>query len=101
MRYVSLEDALSFMALVALRDRPRARRMAIRWLQRWLEETEDANLEQAAVVTDLLAALGGHGHHWALRALRDMSERATGDPESGRPSLQTAGRGRAEPPERR
>jgi hypothetical protein len=77
MPYVSLDDALSFLALVALRDRSRARRMAIRWLQRWLEETEDANLEQAAAVTDLLAALGGHSHHWALKSLRDMSQEAT------------------------
>ena len=47
------------MSLVALRDRPRARRVAIRWLQRWPEETEDANLEQAAVVTDYSRPLAG------------------------------------------
>ena len=49
--------------------------MAVRWLQRWLEETQDANLERAAVLTDLLAALGGRSHHWALKSLRESDYR--------------------------
>ena len=39
MRGLSLADALDFTALVALRNRDRSRRMAARWLQRWLDET--------------------------------------------------------------
>jgi hypothetical protein len=80
MRHVTLQDALTFTALVALRDRPRARRMAVRWLRRWLEESTEADIEQAAIVTNLLAALGGHQHHWALRCLQDMA----GRPRAGR-----------------
>jgi len=76
MRHVTLEDALAFTALVALRDRPRARRMAVRWLERWLDESPESDIEQAAVVTGLLAALGGNRHHWAVACLEDMAERA-------------------------
>jgi len=85
MRHVTLEDALAFTALVALRDRPRARRMTVRWLRRWLDENTEADIEQVAIVTDLLAGLGGHQHHWALRCLKDMSgERTSARPRAGR-----------------
>jgi hypothetical protein len=77
MRHVTLGDALAFTALVALRDRARARRMAVRWLDRWLDENPEADIEHAAIVTDLLAALGGQQHHWALACLQDLAKRAT------------------------
>jgi hypothetical protein len=51
--------------------------MATRWLHRWLDENPAADIEQAAIVADLLAALGGHQHHWAYACLLDMAERAT------------------------
>lgn len=80
MRHVTLGDALAFLQLVALRDRARARRMATRWLHRWLDEHPTANIEQAAIVADLLAALGGHQHDWAVTCLTEMPEEATSAP---------------------
>jgi hypothetical protein len=76
---VSLEDALSFIALVCTKDRPRGRRMAMRWLRRRLDETPAADVEQTAIVCDLLAALGGVHHEEALLSLRAVAESA-GDP---------------------
>jgi hypothetical protein len=72
MHHVSLGDALAFTALVALRDRPRSRRVAVRWLRRWLDENPEAGVDQVATVAALLAALGGLEHHWALGCLRDL-----------------------------
>jgi hypothetical protein len=58
--------------LVALRDRERGRRYAVRWLARWLEETSPA-IEDAALVASCLAALGGNSHAAALDTLRALA----------------------------
>ena len=76
MRGLSLADALDFTALVALRNRDRSRRMAARWLQRWLDETAGVTIDDAVMVAGCLAALGGPTHKQALTALRAMAERA-------------------------
>jgi hypothetical protein len=57
---------------VALRDRPRSRRLAARWLQRWLEERPAPLIDEAAMVAGSLAALGGPLHAEALAALRRL-----------------------------
>lgn len=67
-RGLSLGDALDFTALVALRDRPRSRRMTARWLQRWLDETASVTIDEAAMVAGCLAALGGPAYGKALAA---------------------------------
>jgi hypothetical protein len=58
--------------LIVLHDRRRGARYAVRWLQRWLEETKGPTIEEAAMMTACLAALGGRGHHPALAALRAL-----------------------------
>lgn len=66
---LGLSEALELTALVALRDRERGHRYALRWLARWLEEA-GATLDDTVIVVGCLAALGGPSHHRALQALR-------------------------------
>ena len=66
---LDLSEALELTALVALRNRERSQRFAVRWLARWIEETEPT-LEEVVMVAGCLAALGGPGHAAALEALR-------------------------------
>ena len=73
MRGLSLADALDFTALVALRNRERSRRMAARWLQRWLDETAGVTIDEAMMVAGCLAALGGSRHEPALASLRQVA----------------------------
>jgi hypothetical protein len=68
---LALRDALELTALVALRDRERGWRYAVRWLVRWLEE-RDATLDAAIVTVAALHALRGPGHQAALDYLRTV-----------------------------
>jgi hypothetical protein len=70
---LDLSEALELTALVALRERERGRRYALRWLIRWLEEA-DVTLDEAVTVVGCLSALGGPSHHRALQALQAASE---------------------------
>jgi hypothetical protein len=74
---LSLADALELTALVAQKDRWRHSRVAGRWLLRYLDEREEATLDEAAMVAGCLAALGGYGHKEAMTTLQAMAERAT------------------------
>src|SRR3954454_6168332 len=47
-------------------DRDRGRRAGARWLQRWLDETAGATIDEAAFVVGCLVALGGLGYGAAL-----------------------------------
>jgi hypothetical protein len=76
---LDLPDALELTALVAVNDRPRSRRLAARWLRRWLDERGAPTIDEAVVVAGLLAALGGEQHGWALSSLREVSSGASGD----------------------
>jgi hypothetical protein len=51
--------------------------MAVRWLLRYLEECEDATIDEVVMVAAYLAALGGDRHRDAALTLRAMAERAT------------------------
>jgi hypothetical protein len=66
---IELSDALELTALVASKDRTRSRRMAARWLERWLGKTAPA-IDEAVMVAGCLAALGSTRHHEALETLR-------------------------------
>ncbi len=55
---VDLGEALELTALIAQHDRPRSRRVAARWLQRWLDEAPAPTFEDVALVVGCLAALG-------------------------------------------
>jgi hypothetical protein len=64
-------------ALICKKQPERGRRVAARLLQRYLEQTPDATIQDAAVVASLLTALGGSRHDQALAALLDMTGRAS------------------------
>jgi hypothetical protein len=75
-----LVDALELTALIAQKNRLRSRRMAARWLERWLTETPGPTIDDAVMVAGCLAALGGASHENAvLVAPRDPRGR---DPAS-------------------
>jgi hypothetical protein len=74
---LSLEDALGLTILIARKDPRRHPRVAARWLLRYLEEIEEATIDEAAMVASCLAALGGDRHGDAALTLRAMAERAT------------------------
>ena len=75
--HVNLSEALELSALVALHDRERGRRYAVRWLARYLAEAPGVTIDEVVIVVGCLAALGGATHAQALEPLRDVSERAT------------------------
>jgi hypothetical protein len=82
---VSLSESLALTALVAQKDTARHSRYAIRWLCRLLEEDPHLTIEEAALATSALAALGGRMHAQALSTLSAMAERATGRGARHRP----------------
>ena len=67
---LDLADALELTVLTALKDRPRSRRLAARWLERWLSEAPAPTIEDAVMVAGSLAALGGASHELAIELLR-------------------------------
>jgi hypothetical protein len=67
---LSLDEALRLTALVALHDRDRGERYALRWLSRYLAERPVATLDDVTIVVTCLRALGGPAHADALAALR-------------------------------
>ena len=69
---LDLADALELTALTALKDRPRSRRLAARWLERWLAETPAPTIDDALMVAGLLGALGGERHLQALAMIRAL-----------------------------
>jgi hypothetical protein len=62
---------------IARRDQRRHPRVAVRWLQRLLEEHPDVTIEEAALAASSLVALTGVGYQEEARALRAMADRAT------------------------
>jgi len=72
---IDLGDALELTALVASKNRTRSRRMAARWLERWMIETAPA-IDEAVMVVGCLAALGSTRHDEALENLRATTRAA-------------------------
>ena len=79
---VTLAEALQLTALIAVKDSRRHARVSARWLARWLEERDQATIDEAAFVTACLVALGGADHGAAYAALLDVADRATRRPVS-------------------
>lgn len=73
----SSEELLLLNALICRKQPERGRRVAARFLERYLASTGGATIEEAALVASLLAALGGQRHEQALAALLDVTERAS------------------------
>jgi hypothetical protein len=74
---LSLIDALELTMLIARKDPRRHPRVAARWLLRYLEECDEATIDEAAMVAACLAALAGDRHRDAVLTVRVMAERAT------------------------
>jgi hypothetical protein len=74
---LSLEDALELTMLIARKDPRRHPRVAARWLLRYLEECDEATIDEAAMAASCLSALAGDRHRDAALTLRAMAERAS------------------------
>jgi hypothetical protein len=73
----SAEELLLLTALICRRQPDRGRRVAARFLERYLESTPGARIDDASPVAALLVRLGGRRHDQALAALLDMTGRAS------------------------
>src|SRR5690242_10750660 len=65
----TLLELLELTALIAQRDPRRHSRVAARWLQRWLEASADATLDDVQLAAANLRALGGRDHAAAMALL--------------------------------
>jgi hypothetical protein len=70
----TLLELLDLTALIAFKAPQRHARVAARWLLRWLEQHDDATIDDAALAAVCLAALGGRRHEHALATLRALAE---------------------------
>jgi hypothetical protein len=68
---ISLAEALELTILIARKEPRRLPRVAVRWLERYLEE-RDTTLGQVALVVGALSALADERHEEAVRVLRAM-----------------------------
>jgi hypothetical protein len=75
-RRPTLVDLLELTALIAQKDPARHARVAARWLQRWLDASDDATIYDAALAASALQALGSRPHSHAMATLRSMAEEA-------------------------
>jgi hypothetical protein len=72
----TLVELLDLTALIALKDPRRYRRVAARWVFRYLQEADTATLADLQAITGCLSALGGPRHDEAYLALRGLAEEA-------------------------
>jgi hypothetical protein len=73
----TLAELLELTILIAEREPHRHARVSARWLLRYLEVRDRATIDDAALVTSCLVALGGDRHADAAMALRAMTKTAT------------------------
>jgi hypothetical protein len=74
---LGLSDALELTLLIARKEPRRHPRVAARWLLRYLEEDEEATIDELVFAASCLAALTGNSYPEAAQALRDMTQKAT------------------------
>ncbi len=72
LQVVSLADALALCLLVREREPAKFPRPALRWHARFCTEMKDVGLDEARLVLELLAALGGPRPRPASNALREL-----------------------------
>ena len=73
---LDLTDALELTILIARKDPRRHPRIAARWLLRYLEECDEATIDELAMVASCLAARAGDRYQDAALALQAVAERA-------------------------
>jgi hypothetical protein len=71
---LSLSDALELTMLIARKGPRRHPRVAARWLLRYLEECDEATIDEARMVAACLAALTGDRYQDAPLSLPAMAE---------------------------
>jgi hypothetical protein len=74
---LGLADALELTLLIARKEPRRHPRVAARWLLRYLEEDDEATIDELAFAASCLVALTSNSYPEAAQALRDMTEKAT------------------------
>jgi hypothetical protein len=74
---LKLADALELTILIARKAPRRHPRVAARWLMRYLEECDEATIDEAAMAAGCLSALAGDRTGDAALTLRALAERAT------------------------
>ena len=85
----SLSDLLELTLLIAQKDPRRYPRVSARWLIRYLEQHDQATIDDAAFAVACLEAVAGPENEHAVTALRDMAEKAPGPlhrSEAGQPT---------------
>jgi hypothetical protein len=75
METVSLGNALALLLLMAEFDPERWPRAAARWLGRFIVETSDITLNEAALAAAALQGLGGPDRELAAQTLRQLAAR--------------------------
>jgi hypothetical protein len=74
---VSLDDALELTILIARKEPRRHPRVAAAWVLRYLEDCEDATIDEVSMLAACLAALTGDRYQDAALTLQAMAERVT------------------------
>jgi hypothetical protein len=69
---------LELTILIAFKDPRRHPRVAARWLVRYLQQRDQATIDEASFVLACLHALAGPEHEHAATALRAMAKTASG-----------------------
>jgi hypothetical protein len=80
----TLLELLDLVVLIAFKAPQRHGRVSARWLLRWLQQHDQATIEDAALAAACLAALAGPWHQTALATLRNMAEAGTSGSRSRR-----------------
>jgi hypothetical protein len=73
---LGLADALELTLLIARKEPRRHPRVSARWLLRYLEEDDQATIDELVLAASCLAAVTGNGYPEAAQALREMTGKA-------------------------
>jgi hypothetical protein len=75
---VFLDEALELTLLIAQKEPHRHGRVAARWLRRYLEEREQATIDDSVLIAAALAALRGSESESAAKFLRELVSQRRG-----------------------